>query len=245
MQRDKLVVLVVVAALFAVALVGVALVAPSGAVDGDSPADRTVSVGATGTADAQPDQAVIRVAATAEGDDPAAVRDALATESEALRENLATADVAEDDYETTEYRIRGQRRPPEERDGPAYEGVHAIEVTLSNTSRAGAVVDAAADAGAEVGHLEFTLSEDRRTELRETAIDAAMADARTQADALADSGGLRVTDVATVDATQPEYRPVRYDAAETAASDGASTEIDTGEVSVSYEVRVTYNATVA
>jgi len=242
MQRDTLSVLVVVTALLAVGLVGAALIAPSGADDGAGAADRTITVDATGSAGAAPDQAVVRVAATAEGDDPAEVRDTLSERSTALRESLADANVSESAYETTEYGIREPRRPPDEREGPAYEGVHAFEVTLADPERADAVVDAAADADAEVGSVEFTLSEDRRDDLRAEAIETAMNDARTQADAIADSGGLQVTDAAAVDASQRHHRTVEYDAAAGAAPE-AETTLDAGEVSVGYRVQVTYNAT--
>jgi uncharacterized protein YggE len=244
MQRDRLSVLVVVTALLAMGLVGAALVTTSGAQDAGDSADRSITVDATGGAASTPDQAVVRVAATAEGDDPAAVRTTLAERAEALRANLSAANVSGDDYQTTEYRISEPRRPPEEREGPAYEGVHAFEVTLEDPDRAGAVIDAAADANARIDTVEFTLSEDRREALRADAIDDAMADARTQAGTIADSGGLQVTDVATVDASQQNYSPVRYEAA-AASGDAGGTSIDTGEVTVEYQVRVTYNASLA
>lgn len=242
MPRDRLSVLVVVTALLAVGLVGAALVTTSGAQGADEGIDRSITVDATGNAAAAPDQAVVRVAATAEGDDPSTVRETLAERAEALRANLSAANVSEDDYRTTEYRIAEPRRPPEERDGPAYEGVHAVEVTLDDPDRAGAIVDAAADANARVDSVEFTLSADRRETLRADAIDDAMGDARTQAGAIADSGGVQVTDVATVDASQRDYSPVRYEAAAT-SGDAGGTSLDTGEVTVEYQVRVTYNAT--
>jgi len=56
MQRDRLPILVVVAALLAALLTGAALVAPSTAEDPDAGADRHVTVDATGTADAAPDR---------------------------------------------------------------------------------------------------------------------------------------------------------------------------------------------
>jgi uncharacterized protein YggE len=95
-----------------------------------------------------------------------------------------------------------------------------------------------------VQYFEFTLSEATRTELREEAIANAMGDARTQADAIARNGELHVTSVASVDATQRNFTPVRY---EMAAGDGAANEpttsVDLGDVSVEYAVEVTYNAT--
>jgi uncharacterized protein YggE len=245
MQREKLSALVVLTALVAVGLVGAALIVPTGADADDGSADRSITVNAAGDASAPPDRAVVRVAATAEGDEPREVRDALAERADALRSNLAEANVSEDDYETSRYRIREARRHPDDRDGPAYEGVHAFRVTLDDPERAAAVIDAAADADAEVGDVRFTLSEERRDELRETAIENAMDDARAQAEAIADSGGLRVTSVHTVDAAERDYRPVRHEAAAASAPDDAETTIDTGEASVTYRVEVTYNATLA
>lgn len=248
MQRDRLAVLVILASLIAMTLVGVAVVSPIGAQSPDSSADRTISVDAIGGADAPPDRAIIRVAAVAEGDDPAAVRDDLATNADALRENLEAAGLTDDDYETTEYRIREERHPPREGGEPhdevQYRGVHAFEVTLDDPDRTGAVIDAAADANAEIGGIQFTLSEAAREELREEAIERAMSDARSQADTIADSGELHVTSIHHVDATQQSFRPVSYelDAVEEAA-DAPRTSVDTGDVSVEYRVKVVYNAT--
>jgi uncharacterized protein YggE len=246
MQRDRLPILVVVAALLAATLAGAALVAPTGAQDPDANADRTISVDATGDADAAPDEAVVRVAATAAGDDPGAVRDNLSANADALRSELAAAGVNESNYETEEYRIQEYRRPPEEGgETPDYRGVHGFVVTLDDPQKAGDVVDAAADAGAEIQVVRFTLSEERRTDLRERAIENAMSDARAQADTIAENGDLQVTSVARVDASQQQYRPVAYESAAPRAADagGADTSVETGEVSVSYQVRVTYNAT--
>jgi uncharacterized protein YggE len=121
--------------------------------------------------------------------------------------------------------------------------VHEFVVTLEDPQRAGEVIDAAANASAEIEVVRFTLSEDRRTELRERAIEDAMDDARSQAEAIAENGNLEVTNVASVDASQQRYRPVEYEAAAPQAADASGTEVETGDVSVSYQVRVTYNAT--
>ena len=239
MQRDRLPLLIIAAALLAALLASAALIAPSGARTADPSADRSISVDATGTADAAPDQAVVRVAATAEGDDPRTVRDDLSANASALREELDAAGIDESQYETDEYRIR------ERDDFPEYRGVHGFVVTLDDPQRAGDVIDAGANASAEIEVVRFTLSEERRTQLREQAIESAMSDARSQADTVAENGDLRVTGVRNVDASQQRYRPVEYEAAapRAATAGGADTSVETGEVSVSYQVRVTYNAT--
>ncbi|WP_136716130.1 SIMPL domain-containing protein [Halorientalis salina] len=205
--------------------------------------DRTVSVSSEGSASATPDEAVVTVAVVAEGEDTERIRDELADGSADLRSALDDANVAEDQISTADYRITEPHRRPQAEEGPAYRGIHAFEVRLDDTDATGGVVDAAADSGAEVTGVRFTLSEDSRTELRDDALENAMGDARSQADTLAAAGDLEVTGVASIDATDRNYSPVRYqtEAADTAA--GGSTSIETGDATVSVDVRVVYNAT--
>lgn len=246
MPRDSLIVAGVAAVLVLATAGAVATgLGTAGAQSTAQPADHTISVAATGSADASPDRAVVRVAATAEGNSSAAVRDTLAADAEALRTALDELGV---DYETIEYRINSvdeRHRPPREETPSAdYRGVHVYRVTLDDPGQAGDVIGVATGAGAEVTDVELTLSEEKRTELREDAIRAAMTDARSQADTIAAAGDLQVTNVATVDASQGRYVPVRYEAA---AGGGAAAEtvVSEGEVSVTYRVQVTYNATAA
>ena len=212
--------------------------------------DRTITVAGQGAAEAPPDQAVVAVAVVAEGDDPAAVRDDLATGADALRAALANASVADEQVDTTEFHITEQRRSPYERpagpdapEEPAYRGVHAVEVTLDDVDRAGVVADAAATAGADVRYVAFGLSEARRDELRDRALADAMDDARRQADALAAAGDLAVTGVRHVDAADRGYGPVGADEALTADAGGGATDLRPGEAAVRVDVRVTYDAT--
>ena len=209
--------------------------------DGSTTADRTISVGATGEAAAAPDEAVVRVAVTATGEDPAVVRDDLATGGADLR---AALDDLGATYETASYSLgeyRAHEKRPEE---PAYRGRHVFTVTVDDPDRAGAVVDAAADANASVERVQLTLSDERREQLRDTAIEDAMADARHQASTIAASGDLALAGVHTVEASQQHYRPVSYEGG--AAADSArSTTIDSGDVTVTYRVQVTFNATAA
>ncbi|RXK51641.1 SIMPL domain-containing protein [Halorientalis pallida] len=211
--------------------------------------DQSITVSGEGSASAQPDQAVLRFAVTAEGDDPAAIRSELASGASDLRSALSEAGVADDSIETAGYSIEEppRRVPPGSEGGetgPDLRGVHTFEVTLSDTDRAGPVVDAAAGAGAEVESVQFTLAEDTRADLRNQALENAMSDARGQADTLASAGSLSVTGVASIDATGTNYRPVAYeDTARQSASGG--TTIETGDVSVETSVRVVYNASSA
>jgi uncharacterized protein YggE len=245
MSREALLA-VAVAATLVVAAVGVVGLGSAGS---DAPADdassRTITVSATGTAEAAPDQAVVRVSVTVSGNDSAAVRSTLSSDADALRSALDELDV---EYETARYTIR--ERPPERRgergdaDAPAYRGEHAFEVTVDDPNDTGAVIDAAADVGAEVDTVQLTLSDEKRTALRDDAIENAMTDARSQASTIANAANLTVTVAASVDASESQYAPVRYETAAAGgdAGGGGATNVDAGDVSVTYTVRVTYNA---
>lgn len=247
MSREALLA-VVVAATLVVAAVGVVGLGSAGS---DAPADdasssRTITVSATGSAEAAPDEAVVRVSVTASGNDSGAVRSSLSSDADALRSALDELDV---EYETARYAI--QERPERHRqergdgDAPAYRGEHAFEVTVDDPDDTGAVIDAAADVGAEVDNVRLTLSDETREALRDDAIENAMTDARSQASTIANAANLTVTVAASVDASESQYRPVRYETAAAGgdAGGGGATSVDAGDVSVTYTVRVTYNAT--
>ncbi|SDJ75506.1 hypothetical protein SAMN05216226_108178 [Halovenus aranensis] len=240
MQRNYTTAAVVGLTVLAVALFGA--MAVSGAVGADSvqesSADERISVSATGSAETQPDLAKLQVVIKSEGEDPATIREELADSSSELEEALNEADV---DYKTVDYEIREPYR--NEPDSPNYVGRHAFQITVNNPDNVGDIVDVATSAGAEIQRLDMTLSDEKRQELRDQAIENAMDDARHQAETIATAGDLVVNDVITVDASQRGYRPLTFNSTPQAdGGDGAATSIQTGQVSVSYSVSVTYDA---
>lgn len=239
MRRNYTTAAVVGLTVLAVALFGA--MAVSGAVGADSvqesSMDERISVSATGSAEAQPDMAKVQVVIKSEGEDPETIREELANGSDELEAALNEEDV---DYKTTDFEIREPYR--NERDSPNYVGQHAFEVTVNDPDNVGNIVDVATSAGAEIQRLDMTLSEEKRQELRDQAIENAMDDARHQAETIATAGDLVVNDVITVDASQRSYRSVTYESTPQASGDGAATSIQTGQVSVSYSVSVTYDA---
>lgn len=200
---------------------------------------QTITVAGSGEASSQPDQAVVSVAVVVDGEDPTTVRAALANGTADLRTALRDAGVPDGAVTTVEFAVRQTPRDGRKEPAPSYTGVHAFEVTLNDTGRAGAVVEAAAGAGAEVRAVRFTLAPETRERLRDAALRAAVADARSQAGTLADAGDLSVVGVASMDATDGGFQPARF---ETAAGD-TGTSIEAGDVTVSTTVRVVFNAT--
>jgi len=206
---------------------------------------QTIDVTASGQAQAEPDQAVLQVAVVATGDDANTVRERLAENASRMQAALTDLGVPDDQIRTVAFNIdqRHDRETPVDRP-QGFAGVQAFEVTLSNVSRAGAVIDAAVANGANrVGGVELTLSEDRRREVRADALRDAMDNARSDADVLAESADLSITGVHSVSTGDVSFQPFRTETLEADAGGGAGTTIDSGPVTVSAQVQVTFNAT--
>ncbi|MFW5938208.1 MAG: SIMPL domain-containing protein [Halanaeroarchaeum sp.] len=244
------------ALLVAVALVGAGVVvADLGADDGpktvsasqgtDDPT-RTIQVAATGSTEAQPDKALVRVSVETTADDPTTARNRLAANVTSMRDALADAGVAEDRIRTTDFDLRQdrERRPPEGEEEPEtkYRARHRFEIEVDDVDRVGNVVDTAVDNGAtDVDDVRFTLSDETRQELRTEALETAMSDAHQQAETIASSADLRITGVSSASTTDVNV-PTRSVTME-ADADGGGTSVSSGPVSVTATVEVTYNAT--
>ena len=240
------------------AVLGAALMVTAGVVGGltlgsgnaaaqSANGDKSVTVSASGEIDATADQAIVRVAVTATGNDSNAVREELASGAESLRAALEEYGLSEGDIRTAYYDISQERkRTPEGMEVGQYRGTHAFELTVNDTDAAGEVIDVAVQNGADrVMGVSFTLSDEKREELHNEALKEAMNSARSRADAVAAAGDISITEVHEAVAGDTGYRPytVEYASADSAAT--ASTSVESGPVTVTASVTVTYNATAA
>lgn len=249
MRRNVTLAVLALAVLLVGVGVGAAVTNPAAQSQSADGADgKTISVGASGAAETTPDQATLRVAVVTEGDSASQVRQQLADNGSQMREALREEGVSDDQIRTSRYDIsRNHRARPgpegERSDAPEYRGIHEFSVTLSDLDRVGTVIDTAVENGAtQVDDVRFTLSSEKERELRSEALGDAMDNARTQADALAAAGDLQVTGVHSVSTTESHYP--RYQTAAVAAdSGGGGTAVESGPVTVSVQVQVTYNAT--
>lgn len=213
--------------------------------------ESTIRVAGSGSADAEPNQAVVRVAAVAIGPDAATARERLAENTSRMRTALERIGIGDDQITTVRYDIYQDRRPPrEDGDEPPvrYRASHDFEITVSDPDRAGEIVDTAVQNGAtEVNDVAFRLSTDRRRELEDRARRAAMADARSKAQGLAGAANLTVSGVRVIQTTEsgvPRSADESY-ATETAtaAPTGApGSDFESGPVTVTTTVRVVYEA---
>jgi hypothetical protein len=205
-------------------------------------AGTSLQVSATGSVAADPDQAIVRVAVVETGDDAAIARQRLAENVSRMRSALTELGLEDGQISTARYDLDQDYRSEERRD-PRYRAVHAFQITLTDLDRVGTVIDTAVENGAsQVDNVQYTLSEERRRNLRTDALSEAMSDARGQADAIASSADLTVTGVHRVSTSDVGYRPYTEQVAMAGGAANADTKIDRGSVTVTARVVVVYNA---
>lgn len=211
----------------------------------ESASGQTIQVAASGSVGANPNQAIVRVAVVTTADDVATARQQLTENVSRMREALAEIGINSSQISTAHYDIRQEREPRRAKQGeqPQYRAIHAFRITLSDLEKTGKVIDTAVTNGANrVEGVQFAITQQKRQQLRQQALEAAMANARQQAETLAGTSGLTVTGVKRIQTGQPRYHG--YDAAmTTAAGSAGGTEISSGTITVSVQVQVAYNAT--
>ena len=211
-----------------------------------APEQPRIQVTTTGTVRRAPDQAVVRLA----------VETVATTAREAARENaskmeriiaaLRRLDIPRDRIQTTGYFMHPEYRHDEERREPqiiGYRVTNILTVTVDGPERAGGVIDAALDAGANrVDGLEFGLKGVQSA--RSEALRDAMEKARAEAQTLASAAGLTLGEpivISTGSVVTPYPRPEMMMRAEAMGGD-VSTPVEPGRMQVMATVEVHYAA---
>lgn len=200
----------------------------------------TIVASGVGTASADPDLAVISVAVNSFSRSADSARAMTAERVNDLLAALDEAGVADDAVTTTSYSLTPQY---DYRDGTTrtigYRAVHSMQIEVAPDD-AGRIVDVSVGAAdVEVWSVSFTLTDERRNELRTEAIAAAVNFAKNDADAAATAAGLTVVGVESINiGSQPSYGPYPYYAE--ARAEDSSTTFNPGPVTVSATVTVTY-----
>lgn len=250
MQRTAIIAVGLVGMVFLAGCAGQASPAATQPTD-DATQDGTIRVTGAGSAEAEPNQVVVRVAVTETAPDAVGARRQLAENVSQMRTALQELGIRDEQITTTRYDLDRYRRRPE-REGDEtrvqYRAYHGFEITVDETADAGTVIDTAVRNGAtEIEDIQFTLSSSRRRQLKAEARASAMADARQKATQLAAAANLTVTGVETVRTTsRAEPRPVEYTEtamATPAPGDGGQTDLESGPVTVVATVHVAYSTT--
>lgn len=210
--------------------------------------DLVPSLTVTGRAEAagRPDQALVRVGATAQADDAAAAQKEVNQLMQRVIKSIREAGVGERQIRTTGLTLSpvyAQRRRPDDSDEPRVVGYRAgntVEVTLDDLSAVGQVIDLAVGAGAnQIEGISFRRKNDRP--LREQALADAIRDAKSKAHIMADAADLNLGEVievveGDVNVVRPQLEMARFGLA---ASDSGAP-VQPGEVRVNASVTVRY-----
>lgn len=210
----------------------------------------TITVSGSGEATAIPDSARFNVGVTHEAE---TVEEAQAQSTEAINEiigYLEEAGISEENIKTTSYNVspryeyieRQIGQPSGERQLVGYEVSQRLEVTIDDTEQAGELLSGVGERGANnVSQLQFVV-DDEESVLREARTNA-IADARENAEALADALGVRLDGVVGFNeqgGVSPYYRMEQAAMADDAVGGASAPQIPTGENRIETQVQVIY-----
>lgn len=212
----------------------------------------TITVSGTGESTAIPDSARFSVGVNHEAE---TVEEAQTQSTEAINEiigYLEDAGVSEDNIKTTSYNVSPRYeyiearigQPRGERQLAGYEVSQRLEITIEDTEQAGELLSGVGERGADnVSQLQFVV-DDEESVIREARTDA-IADARENAEALADALGVRLDGIVgfnELGGVSPYARMEQQMMADDALGMGGASapQIPTGENRIESQVQVIY-----
>ena len=201
--------------------------------------ERTIEVSGTGAVETEPNMATLSVSIEAHDRDSAsAVVEELAQRSDQFMDDLADADISEDEVTTADYSLRESSRRNR------YEGRHRYTIEVDDPDAVGETIDSVADSEAdEIRSINFTLTEDRREELYDDAVERAVEGAREEAQLYATAAGVSVGEPVSIETADTNVSPFSrsYNLEVAAMTDDApATDIQAGDVTVSAQVTIEY-----
>jgi uncharacterized protein len=207
---------------------------------------QTISVSGEGEATAAPDVAYLTLAVQTEAPTAREAIDRNSTAMAAVIDALKRLGIQDRHLRTSGISlnpVRVRPRPDETQPPPitGYQATNSLSVTVEPVARAGEAIDVAVSAGANVaGGIRFAIQDDAA--LRRQALDAAVRNARTTADAMAAAAGVRVTGVRSMSDESGGAVPVpRAEVQALGAADrSVAPPVQPGELTVRARVRVVF-----
>ncbi|MDP2315755.1 MAG: SIMPL domain-containing protein [Pseudomonadota bacterium] len=205
----------------------------------------TLQISGVGEVYVAPDEAVLTLGVRAQGDTAASAFDAAAKKMEAVAQALASQ-VPPERIRTSQLSLQ-PRYEYDEHTGPrlvGYEASSILEIRVDDPMAAGAVLDATVSAGAnEVLGVAWKVEDEDA--VRQQALEAAVADARTYAEQVATELGVSLGDPMRISIRTQDTTPPGPVYMERAAQDAdiASMPVMSGEQIYRAEVDVTFETT--
>ncbi|KJS81926.1 MAG: hypothetical protein JM58_16020 [Peptococcaceae bacterium BICA1-8] len=160
----------------------------------------TINVNGTGKIITDPDTVEIRVSVVTDGKDKD-VQQENALKAQKVIDELLNLGLEKKEIETENVNFSPVRKWTE-KEGEVITGYRAentIVVKTTKTEKAGQISDTAVNNGAQfVGNLVFSLSDEGKEKLLDKAIEAAVNDAKKQAEAAANAAGVKIDGIKTI-----------------------------------------------
>ncbi|HET7856400.1 MAG TPA: SIMPL domain-containing protein [Gaiellaceae bacterium] len=198
-----------------------------------------ITVNGVGTVSSVPDEAQMSFGVQTEG---ATSREALARNSARMERVLAAleaAGITKKDLRTQDVSV-WPKYDMEGEQAAGYTARNSVSVTIDELDKAGAVIDAATRAGANEVSGPM-LSSSARDELDAKALEAAVANARKKAEALAKAAGVGLGHVTAMVEGGATPGPVVFDAMRATAESGKAVPIRPGQEEIQATVTVTFS----
>jgi uncharacterized protein YggE len=229
---------ITIAALLVLAVAALAGVGrPEAAGGASDDARQGITVTGTGHVKAVPDEAEFSLGVTTKGSTARAALSENSAQMQRLIAALKAAGVAREDIKTQDVSVgqsyEGSGQPS------GYSAHNTVSVRIRDLDRAGAVLDAAARAGANNVYGP-SLSRSDREGLEAKALKDAVANARNRAKALAEAAGVSLGEVTAIaESSQPQPGPF-YEMAGRAVAADAKAPIEPGTEEITAVVTVTF-----
>lgn len=214
---------------------------PARAQDTTTPTEHTLSVTGTGIVFVKPDIADVTLGVSVQRGKAHDAETAGAEQMAKIIAAIKAQGVADEDIQTATLSLDGvYDYDPTPAKLIGYQLTNIVSVTVRDITKAGVIIDAAADAGAtNIGGISFRVADQSAVEAQ--ARDQAMKDAKSKADALAAAGGVTITGVITIaEYSTPTPGPIPYARDAAAAGEGAVTPVLGGNVQLTVSVTVVY-----
>ena len=230
--------------LIAILMLGIVLTAcnPASITVQSQPPQRTITVTGTGKVTLTPDIAYISIGVHTEN---ASAKDAVTennTQAQAVIAAIKGFGVAEKDIQTTNFSISPQQQYDKDgkQTGIIYMVDNTVYVTIRDLSKLGDLLDSTVSSGANsISSIQFDVTD--KTGALSQARQAAVTDARKQADELTKATSVAVGEVQSIsyyDSSAPIT--VQYAKADMMGTAGASVPVQSGSMQISTTVTIVY-----
>ena len=225
---------VLMAMLLCLGMSSVAMAAPG-------PGPAVISVSGQGRADVAPDMAVVNIGIVTTGKTAQLAQAENAKVASDVTAALGQLGIFSKDIQT-HYTMSPVYEKGDFRKAAGYRASNTVTVTVNDVAKAGQVIDAALSSGAtDVNGLSFGLKDAKS--VRNTALQMAVQDARSKADAIAAALGVKIVGIQNVKEDGGNFARYEVANARLAKLDGAAmadTPVNAGTVEVNAEVHIDF-----